>query len=86
MGFRFHKSLSIIPGLRINLSKSGPSLSVGEHGMTENLSSRGAKTTVGLPGSGLSYTTTDRLKNGQNWIKLLIMAAVAFGITILTKK
>jgi hypothetical protein len=52
--FRFHKSRSILPGVRINLSKSGPSLSVGPRGAKLNIGPQGIRTTVGLPGSGLS--------------------------------
>ena len=52
--FRFHKSLGILPGLRVNLSKSGPSLSVGPVGLRLNLGPQGIRTTAGLPGSGLS--------------------------------
>ena len=52
--FRFHKSLGILPGLRINLSKSGPSLSVGPVGLRLNVGPQGIRTTAGLPGSGLS--------------------------------
>lgn len=29
MGFRYRRSKKIVPGVRINLSKSGPSLTVG---------------------------------------------------------
>jgi hypothetical protein len=58
MGLRFHKSFSLIPGIKLNLSKSGPSLSVGERGMTANFSARGERETVGLPGSGLSYSVS----------------------------
>ncbi len=29
MGFRFRKSISIIPGVRVNLSNGAPSLSIG---------------------------------------------------------
>jgi tetratricopeptide (TPR) repeat protein len=57
MGFRFHKSISILPGVRINLSKSGPSLSVGKPGSTVNIGGKGIRTTVGAPGTGMSYTT-----------------------------
>ncbi|KAB8331127.1 DUF4236 domain-containing protein [Scytonema tolypothrichoides VB-61278] len=41
MGFRFRKSVKIAPGLKLNLSKSGGSLSIGGRGATVNLSSRG---------------------------------------------
>jgi tetratricopeptide (TPR) repeat protein len=56
MGFRFYKSIKIAPGLRINLSKSGPSLSVGKPGATVNIGRRGTRTTVGAPGTGMSYS------------------------------
>ena len=57
MGFRFRRSLRLAPGIRINLSKTGASLSLGRRGATLNFSGRGTKATVGLPGSGLSYST-----------------------------
>ena len=43
--------------MRINLSESGPSLSVGGRGATMNFGPRGTKLTVGIPGTGLSYRT-----------------------------
>lgn len=57
MGFRFQRRISLIPGLRLNLSKSGVSLSAGGRGLTTNLSSSGLRTTIGIPGTGLSYRT-----------------------------
>jgi hypothetical protein len=57
MSLRFRKSLKIIPGVRINLSKTGASLSLGRPGATVNIGSKGSKVTMGLPGTGLSYTT-----------------------------
>jgi hypothetical protein len=57
MGFRFRKSLKVLPGLRINLSKSGASLSVGQRGATVNINPKGARATVGVPRSGLSYSS-----------------------------
>ena len=55
--FRFHKSRSILPGVRVNISKSGPSLTVGPKGMKANIGPQGIRTAVGLPGSGLSAIT-----------------------------
>jgi uncharacterized protein DUF4236 len=52
--FHFHKSKGLLPGLRVNLSKSGPSLSLGPTGLKLNVGPQGVRTTVGLPGSGLS--------------------------------
>jgi hypothetical protein len=45
----------VLPGLRVNLSKSGASLSVGVRGAHLTLGKR-SRVTVGLPGSGLSWT------------------------------
>jgi hypothetical protein len=52
MGFRFQRRIRIAPGVRLNLSRSGISTSVGGRGFT--LNSRGTAT-VGIPGTGLSY-------------------------------
>ena len=46
MGFRFRRSVRIIPGIRLNFSKSGISTSLGGRGATINFSKRGTKTTV----------------------------------------
>ncbi len=55
MSVRFRKSVKILPGIRVNLSKSGPSLSIGGGGLTLNYSKQGVRTTADLPG-GLYYT------------------------------
>jgi hypothetical protein len=55
MGLRFRKSFKIAPGIRLNLSKSGVSASVGRKGAIINVSGRGVRGTVGIPGTGLSY-------------------------------
>lgn len=56
MGFRFRKSLKIIPGVRLNLSKTGVSASVGGPGATVNFGPKGTRQTVGIPGTGISYS------------------------------
>ena len=60
MGLRFRKSVKILPGVKLNFSKSGTSVTVGKRGMSANFSSRGTRTTVGIPGTGVSYTTYSR--------------------------
>lgn len=57
MGFRFFRRIRIAPGLTVNLSKSGASLSIGPRGAKYTIGPRGSRTTVGLPGTGLFYTT-----------------------------
>jgi len=56
MAFRFFRRIRIAPGIRMNLSKSGPSFSFGPRGAALTLGPRGVRTTVGLPGTGLYYT------------------------------
>ncbi|MCR9000944.1 DUF4236 domain-containing protein [Rahnella perminowiae] len=41
MGFRFRKSVSIIPGLRVNFSNGTPSLSIGPRGASVSIGKRG---------------------------------------------
>jgi len=55
MGFRFSRRISILPGLSLNLSRSGVSLSAGVRGAHVTLGPRGTYTSVGLPGTGISY-------------------------------
>lgn len=50
MGFRFGRSVCVLPGVRLNFSKSGVSTSAGGHGATASFSKRSTRTTVGLPG------------------------------------
>ena len=53
--FRFHRIMKLLPGVRMNLSKSGPSQSFGVTGARVNIGPRSVRTTVGIPGSGLSH-------------------------------
>lgn len=55
MGFRFSKRITLLPGVRMNLSKSGASLSVGPRGASVTMGKRGVYGNVGIPGTGLSY-------------------------------
>jgi hypothetical protein len=58
MGLRFRKSIKLFPGVTLNLSKNGiSSISIGRRGATVNINRQGVKATVGVPGSGLSYST-----------------------------
>jgi Protein of unknown function (DUF4236) len=56
MGFRFQKRVST-PFGRINISKSGVSLSEGVRGVHITIG-RTPRITLGIPGSGLSWTQT----------------------------
>lgn len=69
MGFRFRRSIRVAPGIKLNLSKSGISTSIGRPGATLNLGSKGTRATIGLPGTGLSYSTkmqAERSSDGRD--------------------
>jgi hypothetical protein len=55
MGWRFRHSFKVIPGVRLNLSKSGLSCSVGGAPFTVNVGQRGVYGTASLPGTGISF-------------------------------
>jgi len=59
MGFRFRRSIRILPGIRLNLSKSGVSTSIGVRGAHVTMGHGKVRETIGLPGTGLSYTHVD---------------------------
>ena len=64
MGLNFRKSISLGKGLKLNLSKSGPSVSFGKSGFRQSVNLKGqARTTVGIPGTGIYYTKTNNVKN-----------------------
>jgi hypothetical protein len=60
MGFRFRRSVKLLPGIRLNFGKRGISTSIGVRGAHVTFGKTGTRTTVGLPGSGLSYTHLER--------------------------
>ncbi len=58
MGFRFHKSLKIAKGVRLSIGSKSLGVSVGGKGARLSTNTRsGTRATVGVPGTGLSYTT-----------------------------
>ena len=63
--FRFRRSFRILPGLRWNIGKRSSSVSLGGRGFHYTIGSAGARTTVGLPGTGLSYTSVNRRKRSE---------------------
>ena len=61
MGLKFRKSVKIAPGVRLNVSKKSASVSVGGKGFHKTFSTTGkTTTTVGIPGTGLSYSKTSK--------------------------
>jgi hypothetical protein len=56
MEWRFHKSISIAKGLRLNLGKRGASISVGGRGLHFTTGTSGSSVSASIPGTGISYT------------------------------
>lgn len=54
MGLRFKKSIKILPGVSINISKTGVSATIGPKGKSINVGTNGIFGNLGL-GKGLSY-------------------------------
>jgi len=57
MGIFFKKSIKVAPGLRLNISKRGTSVSIGPRGAKLNIGKRGTYVTTSIPGTGI-YSRT----------------------------
>ncbi len=77
MGFRFRRRMRVLPGLWMNISKTGPlSVSAGVRGITANFGRKGTRLTGSVHGTGLSYRT--RLRPHGWW-----MFGLVVGIAVL---
>ena len=66
MGFRFKKSIKIAPGIKLNLNKKSTGVTFGGKGFHYTVNSKGKRTaSVGIPGTGLSYSTTSNKKSSE---------------------
>ena len=62
MGLRFRKSVKIAPGVKVNFNKKSVGITAGVKGAHVTVNSKGRKTTsVGIPGTGLSYVETSKI-------------------------
>ncbi|WP_081403514.1 DUF4236 domain-containing protein [Acinetobacter sp. HR7] len=69
MGFNFRKSIKIAPGIRLNLTQKGiSSVSMGTKGARVSAGKRGVQSTLGVPGTGLSYT--HKLNSSSKSVKI----------------
>ena len=64
MGLNFRKSITLLKGVKLNLSKGGPSLSFGRSGLRQSINLKGTgRTTIGIPGTGIYYSKQTNVKN-----------------------
>ena len=62
MGLRFRKTISLLPGVRLNVSKSGIGVSAGIPGLRGSINTSGRVTgTASIPGTGISYVKTKKI-------------------------
>lgn len=67
MGLRFRKSVKICNGLRLNFGKTGASVTVGNGPLKKTFNTNGnVTTTVGIPGTGIYWTETERRGSRNN--------------------
>lgn len=81
--FRFRRTIPLGRFFRINVSKTGASLSAGRPGATVNVRKDRVDATVGVPGSGLSYK--ERLSNRGCASLLLLVAFAAATLALLAR-
>ena len=53
MGWRYRKRIKILPGIHINISKSGISTNIGVKGANVSFGPKGTYVNTGFPGTGL---------------------------------
>ena len=70
MGFRFYRRIRLLPGVRLNLGSRSASVSVGQRGSWLTFGRRRRSASVGLPGTGLRYTS------GARWVLWLVAAVI----------
>jgi hypothetical protein len=79
--FRFRKSIGVLPGVHVNLSKTGVSTSVGGHGATVNVGHGKRTVTLGIPGTGLSY----RAPMNGTMLGVVVLAAALLAVAWLVQ-
>lgn len=68
MGLKMRKSFSICKGVRLNVGKNGVGVSFGTRGLRYSINSSGRRTTtVGIPGTGISYSTSTGGRSKRNY-------------------
>ena len=72
MPVRFQRRIRISSGVSLNLNKRSISASIGRRGAHFTVGSKGRSTTVGLPRTGLYYTTYNNAKPGIVFILVIV--------------
>ena len=81
-GFRFRRSIKIAPGGRTNLSNSGVSTTVGARGAHITFGHGKVRETVGIPGSGLSYSEQHPAQGVRGGASLVIFLFAVLAVVV----
>jgi hypothetical protein len=95
VNLRFHRRVSLLPGVRLNVGTRGVSASFGHRGAWYTVGPHGRRTaTLGWPGTGLRYTATSgggRRRQGvppasSAWVNLAWIVAISvFWVWVFTR-
>ncbi len=66
MGLRFYRRIKILPGVTLNVGKTGITTTIGGSGAHVTYGHGKTRTTVGLPGTGISYSSTSGTSPGRH--------------------
>jgi hypothetical protein len=64
MPLRFYRRKRVLPGVRLNMRWSGPSFTFGLRGAHVTIGKHGVRRTIGIPGSGLFFTSASGRHTG----------------------
>jgi hypothetical protein len=78
MPVRFQRRIRIAPGISLNLNKQSVSASFGRRGAHITVGPKGQRTTIGLPGTGLSYTSFQRSQPGVLVVTMIVAIVLLF--------
>ena len=88
MPLRFYHRVKVIPGVSINFSRSGPSLSLGARGAHITFGHGRVTRTVGIPGTGIYWTDRHGRHTGCHatgyglWFWVLVVLAAGLGVRL----
>jgi hypothetical protein len=94
---RFQKRIKVIPGVTINLSRKGVSTSLGVTGARVTYGHGEKRTTIGVPGTGISHSQVERTARAQQHqpaqendtgnllLGIGFIAALMFGAWVISK-
>jgi hypothetical protein len=70
MSWRYQKRIRVLPGVHLNLSKSGIGVSIGGRGLHVGWTARGRRyVSLGVPGTGLIWREDDKKRKVQPMVR-----------------